>query len=204
MDEFHLTKDDLKMIKRGKTPAAVETLGRLRRRFRAVWVVTSTSCLLDITSDSDDKVELGPVMSGTGYHTVLLPNIMRTSRCIAEATSPDSWNSYYTYSDNVSSSIAAGSASTVAGTRPTAILYKVNYDESDYQVLAGCVSLYLEREKINTATSSVAILCDQEISATKLAAALQLPGLHTYTAGVEFGYLNRAKYSSKDTSSVEA
>ena len=46
MDEFHLTKEDLKMIKRGKTPAAVETLGRLRGRFRAVWVVTSTSCLL--------------------------------------------------------------------------------------------------------------------------------------------------------------
>ena len=210
MDELHLTEDDLKMIHRGETPAAVETLGRLRERFRAVWVVTSTSCLLDIRSDSDsvDEVDLGPVMSGAGYHTVLLPYIMRTSRNIAEATSPGSFNSYYTDSVKVISSIAAGSASTVAGTRPTAILYKLRYDDSDYQEMAGCVSLYLEREKINTATRSVAILCDQGISATKLAAALQLPRLYTYTAGVEWFYDNRAKYSSEggdqDTSSVEA
>ena len=115
MDEFHLTEDDLKMIKRGKTSAAVETLGRLRERFRAVWVVTSTSCLLDRRSDIVDKVDLGPMMSGAGYHTVLLPNIMRTSRNIAEATAPSSWNSYSTVrSNNVSSSIATGSASTVA------------------------------------------------------------------------------------------
>ena len=39
MDELHLTKEDLKMIQRGETPATVETLGRLRGRFRAVWVV---------------------------------------------------------------------------------------------------------------------------------------------------------------------
>ena len=210
MDEFHLSEYDLMMIKRGETSAAVETLGRLRRRFRAIWVVTSTTCLLDITSDSDDKVELGPVMSGAGYQTILLPHIMRCSRRIAEATSPSSCNSYYyTYNSyKVRSSIAAGSASTVAGTRPTAILYKLSYDDSDYQVLAGCVSLYLEREKINTATSSVAILCDGEISATKLAAKLQLPEFYTYTAGVERFYYNSAKYSSKvgdqDISSVEA
>ena len=211
MDEFHLTEDDLKMIKRGKTQAVVETLGRLRRRFRAIWVVTSTTCLLDITSDSDDKVELGPVMSGAGYQTILLPHIMRCSRRIAEATSPSSCNSYYTRNIyKVRSSIDAGSASTVAGTRPTAILHKWSDDDTDYQVLAGCVSLYLDREKINTATSSVAILCDGEISATKLAAKLQLPGLYvyTYTAGVERFYYNSAKYSSKggsgDTSSVEA
>ena len=133
MDEFHLTEDDLKMIKRGKTQAVVETLGRLRRRFRAIWVVTSTTCLLDMPSYSDDKVELGPVMSGAGYQTILLPHIMRCSRRIAEATSPSSWNSY---SYKVSSSIAAGSASTVAGTRPTAIIYKMRYDDSDYLVLA--------------------------------------------------------------------
>ena len=132
MDELHLTEDDLKMIHRGETPGAVETLGRLRRRFRAVWVVTSTSCLLDMT-DSVDKVELGPVMSGAGYQTILLPHIMRCSRRIAEATSPSSWNSY---SYKVSSSITAGSASTVAGTRPTAIIYKMRYDDSDYPVLA--------------------------------------------------------------------
>ena len=56
IDELHLTRVDLKMILRGETPGAVETLGRLRRRFRAVWVVTSTSCLLDINKDihSDD------------------------------------------------------------------------------------------------------------------------------------------------------
>ena len=71
------------------------------------------------------------------------------------------------------------------------------------------MSLYLEREKINTATSSVAILCDTEISATKLAAELQLPGLLTYTAGVErFSDYNSTKYSSEggdqDTSSVGA
>ena len=207
MDEFHLSEYDLMMIKRGETSAAVETLGRLRRRFRAIWVVTSTTCLLDMT-DSVDKVELGPVMSGAGYQTILLPHIMRCSRRIAEATSPSSWNSYITYSSyKVSSSIAAGSASTVAGTRPTAILYKWSSDP-DYQVLAGCVSLYLKREKINTATSSVAILCDNEISATKLSAALQLPEFYTYTAGLEFDRYNSAEYSSEggdqDTSSVEA
>ena len=144
MDEFHLSEYDLMMIKRGETSAAVETLGRLRRRFRAIWVVTSTTCLLDITSDSDDKVELGPVMSGAGYQTILLPHIMRCSRRIAEATSPENYNNYTKNSFKVSRSIAAGSASsTVAGTRPTAILYKWTPD-LDYQVVAGCVSLYLD------------------------------------------------------------
>ena len=76
IDELYLTEKDLNMIKRGETPEAVYSLGRLRERFRAVWVVTSTSCLLDMTSDiddsddSDDKVDLGPVMSGAGYQTV--------------------------------------------------------------------------------------------------------------------------------------
>ena len=239
IDELNLTQDDLKMMKRGETPATVEILKRLKNRLKMCWVVTSTLSLLDNNSNVsgvggliaarvkeiigyNSDVELGQqkldtVMSGAGYKTVLLPNIMRCSRQIAEATSPGSYNSYHKMRD-VTISIAEGSASTVAGTRPTAILYKRTLlgdayshfisDISDYEVLAGCVSLYLEREKINTATSSVAILCDGEISATKLAAKLQLPGLYTYTAGVERFYYNSAKYSSKggsgDTSSVEA
>ena len=60
MDELHLTEDELKMIQRGETPGAVETLERLRERFRAVWVVTSTTCLLDMKSDNDVKVDLPP------------------------------------------------------------------------------------------------------------------------------------------------
>merc|ERR1711994_571308 len=54
IDELHLTEDDLKMIQRGKTPAAVEILWRLRRRFRAVWVVISTTCLLDMSRSVSD------------------------------------------------------------------------------------------------------------------------------------------------------
>ena len=134
IDELYLTAGDLKMIQSGETPGAVETLGRLRRRFRAVWVVTSSTCLLDVFSDDNDNLDLGPVMTGAGYHTIVLPNIMRTSRNIAEATSPGSYNSYYAANVyEVRSSIDAGSASTVAGTRPTAILYKKRYDDSDYQ-----------------------------------------------------------------------
>ena len=71
IDELHLTRFDLKMIQRGKTSGAVATLRRLRRRFRAVWVVTSTSCLLDITSESvRGKVKLGPVMYDATYSNV--------------------------------------------------------------------------------------------------------------------------------------
>ena len=197
IDEHHLARGDLRRIRRGETPGTVEFLGRMRQRFRSVWVVISTSCLLDIHSSDSSKVDLDPVMTRVGYQTVHLSNIMRTRRNIAEATSPDSCNAFYPYRYKVSSSISAGTSFTAPGTRPTVIVYEgCRRNETDYKVVAECVALFLEKKKINTSkrkkTKKTAILCETDINPSYLSAKLKLPGLLLYTD------------QSEDMSSVEA
>ena len=238
IDELHLTRDELKMMtgtkgkrpysvenlaeKYGEVPPTVVGLGRLSKKLRMVWTVTSSSCLLDMQGgDRDDNLEekLTTLIYDAGYLTFHLNRVMRTSYSIAEATSPNNMNSYHTIAD-VGNHIAAGSSSTVLGTRPTVKLYKGKPD--DYHTLAFCVldtlaplwSKKMKDDKEKTENYSVAIICNEGISASELYAYLSgfiaiardkkkkenmpacLPEVHLYTAGVEEFEFNKPKYGT--------
>ena len=136
----------------------------MRKSCCMVWVVFSTSSLLDQRGSHVTENDLNKMAEGSGYKLFRLQNIMRNTSNITTAMAPDNVNLYRSTSTTpssagISKSISVGSCSTVAGTRPICYLYKEDRGV-DYEFIAEYVNHYLADNK----TRQTVILCDEKIS----------------------------------------
>ena len=171
IDELSINEDDARKMNAGKTSELEETLAWLADNTAMTPAALSSSSLLDRYTDDVDAVsqtELDEMIARTGFEAARLHNIMRSSKNIAEATSPASYNAAHTYSsynNKIKKTISPGSSSTVPGTRPMAWVYKDTYDP-DYTKLAGFVTQHLRT--VDTERIKCVVLTDHKISPRQL------------------------------------
>ncbi len=145
----------------------------------------SSNSLLDRGTDDSavSQTELDEMIKRTGFEAARLINIMRSSKNIAAATSPASYNATQTdRAYKIQEKISPGSSSTVPGTRPKAWVYKDTDDDTDHTKLAGFVTQYLRT--VDTERLKCVVLTDFNISPRQLRGGLSTP-VSCFHAGVE-------------------
>ena len=187
-----INDDDRWKMNAGETSELEKTLTWLRVNTAMTLAALSSTSLLDRYSPSDFDVSqtvFDKMIAGTGFMTVRLENIMRSSQNIAAATSPASITPVQPEKDNIKNmkimeTISPGSSSTVLGTQPRAWVYKET-GNVDYNKLAGFVTQHLRT--VDTEHIKCAVLTDVGISAWELCDQLQrlkIPA-SCYDAGVK-------------------
>ena len=177
-------------MKAGTTSELEETLTWLRDNTAMTLAALCSTSLLDsdTTGNDDNNIsqrELTEMISRTGFSTVKLEHIMRSSKNIAAATSPDSVDKARTMETNLQESILPGISSTVPGTRPRAWVYKYNRYDDDYIKLAGFVTQHLRT--VDTEQLKCVVLTGQNLSARWISDQLRSENMPVscYHAGIE-------------------
>ena len=187
MDELSISDDDQKKVKAGLTSEMEKTLAWLADSTAMTLAALSTASLLDKGPDNGlSQTELAEMIARTGFGAVSLKHIMRSSKNIAAATSPDSFNQARTDGD-IEPSIAPGASSTVPGARPRAMVYKYTPDV-DHSKLARFVTQYLMT--VDTERLKCVVLTGPDISPRKLTEDFIQRGItpSCYDGGVEMFY----------------
>ena len=193
LDELSISDDDLVKMKAGQTSEMEETLRWLAAKTSMTLVALSSSSLLDsptvdahLVTESTSETELDQMIARTGFEGVSLKHIMRSSKNIAVATSPDSLDQTRSNIGKIQKSISPGSSSTVPGARPKAMVYK-HTDDVDYSKLAGFVTQHLRT--VDTERIKCAVLTDGRICPRKLSEELIQRGItpSCYEGGVDAG-----------------
>lgn len=167
IDELSVNNDDKKKMAAGETGEFEETLAWLRRNTAMTLAALSSTSVLDKHSPIDRAVTqkvFYEMVARTGFKTVSLKHIMRSSQNIATATSTASISAAWTVSQ-IKDTIKPGYSSTVPGTRPKAMVYK-HSNKVDYKKLAGFVMQHLRT--LDTEHLKCVLLTDQGISAMML------------------------------------
>ena len=198
LDELSISNDDQDKMNAGQTSETEETLTWLADNTAMTLAALSSSSLLDRnTADYDDSVlvsetALDEMITRTGFEAVSLEHIMRSSKNIASATSPDSVLQATSF--KIHPSISPCSSSTVPGARPRAMVYKYTRDV-DYGKLARFVTQHLST--VDTERLKCVVLTDVRISPRKMSVEIRQRGIRPscYDGGVEmFGYYDRPDY----------
>ena len=161
-----LFNDDLNHIEESSYLSKV--IQFLTKEFKMVLIIFNTASVLDRTVQSVSQENLKSFLQRMkGYKYFELTKVMRNARSIVSASSLTNINRCLKTVE-MKEIIASGRASTVAGCRPTCILYKMENDwrfgaqSSKCMVWARCVNKYLDTVKIDMGRTNlkVAVLCE--------------------------------------------
>ena len=169
IDELNIVgndKDDLSNI--DDSSYLGKLLQFLTREFKMVLIIINSASLLDRTVQSVSQANLKSFLHGmNGYKYFELPKVMRNSRSIVSASSITNINKCLKTVE-MKEIIPSGRASTIAGHRPTCILYNMENDwktraqSSKCIAWARCIKKYLDKVKIDLGRTKlkVAVLCE--------------------------------------------
>ena len=195
IDELSISDDDINKMKDDQTTETEETLTWLAENTAMTLAALSSSSLLDrVTSAAVSQIKFDEMITRTGFEAVNLKQIMRSSKNIASATSPDSVNQTWPSSIKIRPLVSPGGSSTVPGARPRAMVYKYT-SGVDYIKLPGFVTQYLMT--VDTERLKCVVLTDRRISPRQLSEELRQRGItpSCYDGGVEmFYYGDRPEY----------
>ena len=176
IDELPVSVSDLNKMEQGLESDLARFLLDIEKCCSLVWLVPSTSSLLESTYTTRSSVSLSAVKAHLAQRCPSFPVrvlglCMRSSGNIAGAAGAQEVERYYGGSGaNTVSVLTPGRRSTVAGPRPVCLLSRWT-GLTDYTLIGRCLSHWLPQPPVQL-RSHVVILCGWGISARRVAGLL--------------------------------
>ena len=176
----------------GGVKKLAELLNYLNQRCIMVWIVPSSTNLVDISDFASknmiNREQFAELMQTVDIKHVNLNKIFRNTMNISNIVPAGQTKKYSSVDRDETTAIDGGQCSTIVGSRPTAVLLSGS-DQYNYKLYSDIIVKYINNNigGISVTATRIAILCDKLLEPKQLMTELftKLGGIKYYDGGVK-------------------